>query len=217
MDRARLTALYRAGSGLVVLGSIAVQVGANIAAGGFDPTRFFTYFTILSNLFGAVLFIVLAARWRRPRATSLDLLRGASSVYLTVTFIVVIWLLSRADLQIALPLVDFILHKLFPVVVVVDWLIDPPARRLTWRQGALWLAFPLAWVTFALARGATDGWYPYPFLDPANGGYGTVAFYFVAILIGFLGIAAATVWIGNVMGARRRAPLSHARPSPAPR
>lgn len=51
---------------------------------------------------------------------TLDLLRGASVVYLTVTFIVVVLLLSGADLQVAVPWVDFVLHKLFPVVVVPD-------------------------------------------------------------------------------------------------
>lgn len=49
-----------------------------------------------SNAFGATLFLVLAARWRSPLSASLDLLRGASVVYLTVTFIVVVldWLVD---------------------------------------------------------------------------------------------------------------------------
>lgn len=80
-----------------------------------------------SNAFGATLFLVLAARWRSPLSASLDLLRGASVVSLTVTFIVVIWLLSSVDLQVAIPWVDFVLHKVFPIVVVLDWLVD--ARR----------------------------------------------------------------------------------------
>ena len=38
-----------------------------------------------------------------------------------------------------------------------------------------------------LVRGATDGWVPYPFLDPAQG-YGVVALYCLAILVLFVGI-----------------------------
>jgi hypothetical protein len=183
----------------------------NLAQGSFDPTRFFAFFTIQSNVYGATLFLVIAARWRSAASPTLDLLRGASVVYLTVTFIVVIWLLSGADLQVAIPWVDFVLHKLFPVVVVLDWLIDPPSTRLTLRYAFVWLAFPLVWVVLTLRRGALDDWYPYPFLDPANGGYGSVAFHVVAILIAFLVIAATTLMAGKAMRGSARPSRTRSR------
>ena len=93
-------------------------------------------------------------------------------MYLTVTFFVVIVLLSGVDVQLDLVWVDVVLHKLFPVVVVLDWLVDPPMVRLTNRDALLWLVYPIVWVVVTLVRGAADGWYPYPFLDPAKGGYG---------------------------------------------
>ena len=203
MDGRSAQALVRATSAGLVLLAIVVQVMTAIGAGSFDPTRFFAFFTVLSNLFGAALFLVLALRWRSAPSMSLDVLRGASVVYLTVTFIVVILLLSAAELQLAIPWVDFVLHKVFPIIVVVDWLLDPPTRRLTYRGSLRWLVFPLVWVTLTLIRGAADGWYPYPFLDPANGGYGSVAVYFVAILVGFLAIGAMTVALGDAMHDRR--------------
>lgn len=203
MDGRSAQALVRATSAGLVLLAIVVQVMTAIGAGSFDPTRFFAFFTVLSNLFGAALFLVLALRWRSAPSMSLDVLRGASVVYLTVTFIVVILLLSAAELQLAIPWVDFVLHKVFPVIVVVDWLVDPPTRRLTYRGSLRWLVFPSVWVTLTLIRGAADGWYPYPFLDPANGGYGSVAVYFVAILVGFLAIGAMTVALGDAMHDRR--------------
>ena len=48
-----------------------------------------------------------------------------------------------------------------------------------------------------MVRGAIDGWYPYPFLDPANGGYGQVLITAVAVTIGFIAIAATIIWLGN--------------------
>ena len=54
---------------------------------------------------------------------------------------------------------------------------------MSFRDGLLWLAFPLVWTGLTLVRGAIDGWYPYPFLDPVNGGYGTVAVTVVAITL----------------------------------
>lgn len=62
----------------------------------------------------------------------------------------------------------------------------------------------LAWTGLTLVRGALDGWYPYPFLDPVNGGYGTVALY----SLGILGLLVLTIWlaatIGSALRARRR-------------
>ena len=116
------------------------------------------------------------------------------------------------DVQLDLQWVDFTLHKFFPVVVVLDWLIDPPTVRLSWRTALLWLAYPLVWVTFTLVRGALDGWYPYPFLDPANGGYSTVAVYFVTILVFILVIGGAVVALGNVRGRQSDRSPRPARP-----
>ena len=47
-------------------------------------------------------------------------------------------------------------------------------------------------LTVVLIRGATDGWVPYPFLDPATG-YQSVGGYAVAIAVGF-GIIGVAVW-----------------------
>ena len=195
-------AIFRAAAGLLVFAAIAAQLATSIAAGSFDPTRFFLYFTVLSNLFGATLFLVLAARWQHAHTPWLDFLRGASVVYLTITFFVVILLLSGADLQVAVSWVDFVVHKLFPVLVVIDWLIDPPRSRIPFGRALLWLVYPLVWVGVTLVRGAVDGWYPYPFLDPANGGYQSVALYFVAILVAFVAVSWLVAAAGNAIGRR---------------
>jgi hypothetical protein len=197
MDRRRSLTLVRAGSIVLVVAAIAAQAIVLADAGAFDPTRFFAFFTILSNLIGVAAFAWLVVRGDRPRSRGLELLRGAAVVYLTVTFFVVIFLLSGVDVQLKLVWVDVVLHKIFPIIVVADWILDPPTTRLTIRDGLLWLAFPLAWTGVTLVRGALDGWYPYPFLDPANGGYGQVAVTAVAITAGFLVVSGITLALGN--------------------
>ena len=188
---------------VLVVAAIVAQAKVGIDAGAFDPARFFAYFTIQSNIIGVVtLLLVLASRGgERPRA--LELLRGAAAVYLSVTFVVVIVLLSNVDVGLQLPWVDVVLHKVFPVIVVADWLLDPPHHRLDIRDTVYWLIYPAIWVAFTLVRGASDGWYPYPFLDPANGGYGSVAIAIVGVLVGFLVPSALFVALGN---ARSRPP-----------
>ncbi len=199
-------AVYRAAFAILVVAAIAAQLADLVSRGVFNFVGFFSYFTIESNLIGVAAFVI-AIRWQTNRPHWVDLVRGASTVYLTITFVVFAILLSNTDVDTALPWVDLVLHKIFPIVVIADWLIDPPALPITARQAAFWIVYPLAWVAYALTRGAFTGHYPYPFLDPANGGYGTVALYIVGIfLLGMLVIAVvAAVARLRGRGSNRRA------------
>ena len=201
MDRRLGLTLVRLASIALVVAAIVYQLAWLVNENRFDPFRFFAFFTIQSNLFGVAVLATLVARRARPRSPTLEAARGAAALYLTVTFVVVIVFLSGADVQLELQWVDFTLHKFFPVVVVLDWLIDPPTSRLGLRNALAWLAYPLVWLALTVARGAADGWYPYPFLDPSTGGYAGVAVYVVTILGFFLVIGAGLIVLGNL---RRR-------------
>jgi hypothetical protein len=212
MDRRQALAIFRAVTAIIVIVAIAYQIKVIVDSGLFRPLRFFAFFTILSNLFGAVLWLYLAARWRQTRSRRDDLLRGAATLYLVVTFVVVVLLLGGAELSLSDRIVDFVVHKLFPILAVVDWIVDPPETDLRMQDIALWLVFPLVWVILTLVRGAVDGWYPYPFLDPANGGYRSVAYHVAAILAGFLVIAGAIIALGD-WGRDRRLRAQRQSPS----
>jgi hypothetical protein len=141
----------------------------------------------------------LVARPDGPRSRNIELLRAGAAIYLTVTFLVVIVLLNGVDVQLQLVWVDVVLHKIFPIVVVADLLLDPPRTRLVNRDIAILLVYPLIWTGLTMVRGAVDParWYPYPFLDPAKGGYGQVLITAIAVTIGFVLISAAMIWLAN--------------------
>ena len=61
------------------------------------------------------------------------------------------------------------------------------------------MIYPLAWTVLTVIRGALDGWYPYPFGDPANGGYGAV----VTTTVGIVVIALAIVAMGRTRASAR--------------
>jgi hypothetical protein len=92
--------------------------------------------------------------------------------------------------------VDFTVHKLIPVVLVADWLVDPPRHRLSLRIGATWLLYPLAYLVYTLIRGASVDWYPYPFLDVSQHGYGGVLLNCAAMLVDMVVAAATFVLVG---------------------
>ncbi len=191
--------VVRALSILVVLAAVVAQAKVLADVGAFDATRFFAFFTIQSNLIGVAAFSWLVARQNAPRSRGVELLRAGAAVYLTVTFFVVIFLLSGVDVQLQLVWVDVVLHKIFPIIVVLDWLLDPPRTRLAMRDIGSLIVYPLIWTGLTMIRGAVDPahWYPYPFLNPAIGGYGQVLVTAIAVTIGFVVISAAIIWLGN--------------------
>jgi len=202
----RLLPWVRIGFAALVLAAVVTQVTNLVDAGVFNPTRFFLFFTVLSNLFAAAVFVEGGRRQLTGSSPVPDLWRGAAVVFMTVTFIVFAVLLRglQEELQTNIVWVDTVLHRVMPVAVMADWLIAPPRRPLTFGKALIpWLAPPLAWTTFTLIRGAVDGWYPYPFLNPDNGGYGTVALY----AVGILGLMLAVIWLTATVGTALRARL----------
>ncbi len=172
---------------------------AATADSAFQKANFFSFFTIQSNILAvAALFaLVLVPRARRTRA--FDVARGGAVLFMAITGVVFALLLSglQEELQTTIPWVDFVVHKLMPVVLVADWLLDPPRHRLRRSAVLVWLAYPLAWVGYTLARGERVDWYPYPFVDVTKLGYDGVLARSVVLALGFAAAGAALLWLGN--------------------
>jgi hypothetical protein len=81
-------------------------------------------------------------RWRNAHTPCSTL--AAAGRYLTITFLNVICPVGRRPRR-AIP-ADLVVHKIAPVVVVIDWLIEPPTSWILF-QRARWLAYPMVWVS----------------------------------------------------------------------
>ncbi len=194
-----MIAAYRTGFALLVVIALAFQYGFGRPA---VPLNFFSYFTNLSNIIGVGIFLYVAVS--RSRTPTTDLIRGAGVVYLSLTFIVFAVLLSGEDLGALQPWVNTVIHQIFPVAVIADWLIDPPASTLFVNRTTWWLVFPVTYVSYSLIRGAIINWYPYHFFDPSkSGGYGGVVGYSAGIAVAFILLIIFHTWIGNRMALRR--------------
>lgn len=164
--------------------------------------NFFSYFTILSNALAAIALIVGAwFGFRYKQDPPWFNVAFASIVTYMATTGVVYNLLLRSislDQGTTLGWSNEVLHLIAPIYLVLVWILAPGKSRLEWR--ALWaiIAFPLVWSVYTMIRGAITGWYPYPFLNPANlGGYGPVAVYVIAIA-GFIGLmGVVVVWLSR--------------------
>jgi hypothetical protein len=151
--------------------------------------RFFSYFTILTNILVAVSFTLLFQR-PRSRPWAFFLRPGtltAFAVYISIVSIVYNLVLRRLwnpqGLQL---LVDELLHSVIPVMFFLFWLLYVPKNRLSFKNLRGWLLYPFIYLAAILVRGAVSGFYPYPFLDVNDKGYLKIFINIFVLLGGFL-------------------------------
>lgn len=182
---------------LLALTAIGYQLLLQVRS-GYSTVNFFSYFTNLANIYASFALIFSALSILPGSGGSRAVVRYISVVNMTLVGLVFTVLLRNADLGPLLPWVNVVLHYLLPCAVVIDWLVDPPGTGLTRQHLLLALIVPAAYLFYVLLRGASTGWYPYPFLNPANvGGYAGVAAYAGGIAIAFIVAAWSLRAIGN--------------------
>lgn len=182
--------------------------------------NYFSLFTIVSSLLSVVV-LVAAASWaqrhtgtsREPLAIALGLAIVAGPVFLLgiVYNVLLRGIPSAAALgdSAGIGLLDSyaaeVLHVVMPIYFLLDLLLAPRRRGLPWWSLGVLVAYPLGWVTYTMVRGLRvanpDGseswWYPYPFLDPHNGGYASAFAYIGVMLVAFIAIGVVIIVIGR--------------------
>ncbi len=158
-----------------VLAQAYVFIGLVAARGGGIGAALWVllgYFTILTNLGVAAACLAIACNrwpgwWPYPKNTL-----GCLAVSIVQVGVVYHWLLSGLWNPQGLHwLSDQGLHSVVPILFFVFWVRHAPKAGLTYVDAARWLIYPTAYFAYALARGALDGWYPYPFIEVPELGY----------------------------------------------
>src|SRR5690349_19714671 len=168
MNAARLIAIAGALAGVAAL---ILQFGlmyASMSSEGANPAaiawRYLGYFTILTNIFVALIWV----RGLLRPAQSMPRLEAAGAVSIVMVGIIYHAVLASRWYPHGLQLVaDFTHHTLVPILFAVYWLRRPHGQ-LKWMDAFALVLWPLAYCPYALARGAFDGWYAYFFLDPGR-------------------------------------------------
>lgn len=150
----------------------------------YGTLRFFSFFTILSNLLVALVASAALAGeaapvlgfFARPRA------RGCAALSISITCAIYYFVLAATWApEGAQLLADVLLHYAVPVAYVTWWIACAAHGRLGWSDPLRWLLFPLAFLLWTLLRGAWLHEYPYPFIDVDALGMTTVLRNSVAI------------------------------------
>jgi hypothetical protein len=94
---------------------------------------------------------------------------------------------------------DVLTHDLVAILYFVYWLVFVPKSGLARMMPFAWLSYPLAYVGYALVRGASTGRYPYPFLNVTDLGIEAVLFNSLLLAAVFFLIGEAFVGIGMLI------------------
>ncbi len=122
--------------------------------------NFHSYFSVLTNLLVVIVFLIPVPSFRAAKV------RGAITLYALLVGVVYetmlrgVWHPGGAEFAASL-----ILHDAVPLAVVARWFLSREKGALRWSDPAAWLAFPLLYLAYAVARGELTGWWLYPFLD----------------------------------------------------
>ena len=172
-----------------------------------------SYFTNQSNLFFVILIVagtVLGAR----RPLWFDDVRGAVAFYLAMTGIIYALLVAPLDelLRWDIGWTGIVLHRLAPLVAVLDWALTPRGRAASARRILWWQLYPVVFLIATWVRGGVTDWYPYDFLNPTVSSWGQVLITTAVVLVAFFAIATVIHLLEGRMN-RRQVPEVAAEPA----
>jgi hypothetical protein len=186
--------VFRAAAGILGWIALALQYALVLTGTlGTDPftrsVNFFSYFTILTNIFAA---LALTLPWLAPQSAlgkffAKPTVRTAIAAYIIIVMIIVYFVLHHLTTFQGWNLVaDLLLHYVMPVLFVIDWLVLVPKQTLKLTDTIFWLAFPVIYLVWTFIHDAYSGFYPYPFLNGTELGNARVLLNEAGLLVIFL-------------------------------
>jgi hypothetical protein len=169
--------------------------------------RFFSFYTILSNILVACCFTALLIKYRSGKESLFTLPETFSATVLYITIVGAVYNLVLRNLwapQGLQRVVDELLHSIIPVFFVLYWIILVPKGNLHWKTIFSWLIFPLVYLIVILFRGAYSGFYPYPFIDVNVLGYNNTLLNCAYITIAFIMLSILIIGFSKITGRKSK-------------
>ena len=157
--------------------------------------RFFSFFTVQSNILVLIAALSLAANPARDgslwRVVRLD-----AVLAITVTGVVhYVALRPIQDLSGWDSVADVLLHVVSPILALAGWLAFGPRPRIDAIDVGRSVIWPVLWLAYTLIHGAVTDWYPYPFIDVGEIGYGRTLINAAIVTVIFLALASGARWL----------------------
>ena len=164
--------------------------------------RYFSYFTLTTNLIVATCCTVLAST---PNSNLGSFFAKQKTLTAIAVYIVIVGVIYNLVLRFIWNpkglqmVVDEILHSVVPVLFFIYWIIFVPKKRMKWSDVLPWLIYPFVYVIFILVRGEFYGFYPYPFINTTQIGLKKVLINSSGIALVFMITSLLFIAISNII------------------
>lgn len=161
--------------------------------------RFFTFFTILTNILVAMVFI---ANWLQPKNSFQFFNKPDTQVAIAVYIFVVGFVYNTILRFIWQPkgwdkVADELLHLVIPIVYILFWYLKFSKKTINYKSIFSWLLFPMMYIVVVMIRGYFSGYYPYPFLHVGNLGVAKVLYNSILMTLFFVVVSFVFYQINN--------------------
>ena len=161
--------------------------------------RIYRYFTMQTNLL-VVIWLILAIIWSsNPKKMKklMGKLKGAITLYITVTFLVFAVVLSPLYHPPGLEgVLNLMLHYIIPAGFIIDWFITE-GNNYQWSFIPYWFCYPIGYLIFALIHGGTTGDYLYPFLNLDVLGFDGLMIRVILLIAFFTGLSSVYITVSR--------------------
>ncbi len=192
---------------LAILTSYFLMIKNRVAPVAETTIRFFSFFTILTNLLITIYFSyhAITRNFSQKKIFGKPGSLSAIAVYITIVGLVYqvtlrhIW--NPTGLQM---IVEEVLHLVIPVCVIAFWYFFENKKVINWGQIPKWLIYPLIYLIYVLLRGKISGFYPYPFINVSVLGLQRVLQNSIILVALFLTFSMIFVGIGKLLSKNKR-------------
>jgi len=94
------------------------------------------------------------------------------------------------------------LHAVMPILYIIDWLFFAEKRPIFYKHLPYWLIFPAVYGVTSIIRGLLTNVYPYPFLNVAELGIGSVLFNMFGLVAVFAVVGPVFIAVAHLIADR---------------
>ncbi len=164
--------------------------------------RYFSFFTILTNILVAVCCTALLLKRNSKLNAFFSHTKTLTAIALYIIIVGLVYnlilrfLWKPEGLQL---LVDELLHTVIPLLFIFFWIFFVPKTNLKWKDIFPWLLYPFGYIIYILIRGAFSGFYPYPFINVKELGYNKVFINSGLLVVVFVIVALLFVAVDRIL------------------
>ncbi len=161
--------------------------------------RVYRYFTMQTNLL-VIIWLILAIIWSsdpNKMEKLMGKLKGALTLYITVTFIIFAIILSPLYQPSGIDgIINLMVHYIIPIGFIIDWFITEN-NSYEWQFIPYWLIYPICYLVFVMIHGVTLDDFIYPFLNIDSLGVNGLVISVIFLILFFIGLSSLYIVISQ--------------------